>query len=724
MAYEPIHLPHRERFRDWFSEFLRQELAPYPGRGTLVARIVISSTLSMILIETFHIPGGYVGALCAFLFSRESLISTARSAFAFAGAFLLGGLFIPVGVRLLDSGPETHFLWVGCSLFIAFFLLRCFANYPMAVAFGVVIANVVGVWYLPQDVNVSLTLWLTLATLIGAVVTLCVEVVFRALYGSNDLLDGLDSRLALLEALMADLAGARPVSDRTQAGLAQFAVVGAGVLRRHVVRASYAQQYRTRMATLVSLVDRAIDFGAALAGVSPLPEDLRERATRVGHTLADIRSCLRSFGRPCQLALEPRPSPGTPLFSEIENMVSLMTSIFSGENAPDPELHAIEDEPAANRIFVPDAFSNPEHLRYILGGTLAAMLCYIIYVTLDWHNLSTSVTTCVLTALTTIGSSRQKQTMRVAGFVIGGVITGIGAEIFILPGIDSIGGFTILFVLVTTVAAWVATSGARLSYAGVQIAFAFFIIHLSDFHIQTDLTIARDRVLGVLLGITMMWIVFERLFPRSAADEMVRIFVVNLRLLADFSSSTPRADHPADLLQLRRKREEINRHFGEVVAQADAVPFETGSDRAGDMAARDRIRRWQAGLRSFYLLELPLVQFRLFGGDDPKMQRFRDFENDFRLECARIFRQVADDLESQLATRTHRVAATESLVEHVDSKLAGAARELSEREKSLLRVVQTLAQLVDRLQSQVASEGLYDLPQTPAFLPAAEPDQA
>ena len=80
MAYEPIHLPHRERFSDWFPEFLKKELAPYPGRGALVARIVISATLTMILIVTFRIPGGFVGALTAFLFSRENLVSTARSA--------------------------------------------------------------------------------------------------------------------------------------------------------------------------------------------------------------------------------------------------------------------------------------------------------------------------------------------------------------------------------------------------------------------------------------------------------------------------------------------------------------------------------------------------------------------------------------------------------------------------------------------------------------------
>ena len=546
MAYESIHLPHRERFSDWFPEFLKKELAPYPGRGALVARIVISATLTMILLVTFRIPGGFVGALTAFLFSRENLVSTARSAIFMIGAFLLGALFIPVGARLFASIPETHFLWVGCSLFLAFAILRCFATYAMAVGFAIVIGQVVSIWYLPgpAETNVELTLWLILATLIGALVTLGVEVIFRALRGGNELLEGLETRLALLENLMADYANGRPVSPATQAGLAQFAMVGASALRRYVARANYTQLYRTRMITLVSLLARSIDFGAALAGAFPsLPADLRQRAARVSQSLADIRSCLRTQGQPFQAALEPLPSPGTPLLSEIESMVSLMPSIFS-ENAPDPGIEAIEDAPAANRIFIPDAFTNPAHLHYVLGGTTAAMLCYVFYVSLDWPGLSTSILTCLLTALTTIGSSRQKQIMRVAGFVLGGVIAGIGAQIFVLPFIDSIVGFTVLFATMTAIAGWIATSSARLSYAGVQIAFSFYLIQLSDFHIQTNLTIARDRVLGVLLGITMMWLVFERFFPRSAADEMVRIFGVNLRLLADFSSSSPRPGNP------------------------------------------------------------------------------------------------------------------------------------------------------------------------------------
>jgi multidrug resistance protein MdtO len=64
---------------------------------------------------------------------------------------------------------------------------------------------------------------------------------------------------------------------------------------------------------------------------------------------------------------------------------------------------------------------------------------------------------------------------------------GIGAQIFILPYLDSIAGFTLLFLAVTIPAAWIATSSPRLSYFGVQIAVAFYLINLSEFKAQTSL---------------------------------------------------------------------------------------------------------------------------------------------------------------------------------------------------------------------------------------------
>jgi uncharacterized membrane protein YccC len=80
-----------------------------------------------------------------------------------------------------------------------------------------------------------------------------------------------------------------------------------------------------------------------------------------------------------------------------------------------------------------------------LKGCLAASACYVIYNSIDWQGIGTpAVITCLFTALSTIGSSRQKQALRLSGFLVGGLILGMGAQIFVLPYLDSIFGFTIL----------------------------------------------------------------------------------------------------------------------------------------------------------------------------------------------------------------------------------------------------------------------------------------
>jgi len=712
MAANTIHIPHAARFTDWFPDFLRSELAPYPGRGALVARTVISATLTMILIVTFRIPGGVIGALCAFLLSRENLVATARSAVYLILTFVVGALFIPIGARLLASTPETHFVWVACSLFIVYFLLRTLSNYAVATGFALVVSNVIGIWYLPGParINVELTLWLVAGTSIGALVTLGVEFVFYYLHGRDDLLDGLDVRLQLIESLVTSYATGNPVPPDTANKLAQFAIVGAGSLRRQLARGNYDPLHRVRMSTLVSLVARSIDFAAALASAYPtMPPGMQDRTGGLSRSLADIRHCLRTHGQPCEAVLVPRPSPATPMISELEAMVSLMPSVFSSQNAEDPELETLDDPPSSQRIFVPDAFTNPEHLRYVLGGTVAALMCYILYVSLAWPALSTSVTTCVLTALTTVGSSRQKQLLRVAGFVVGGIIFGLGSQIFILPYIDSIGGFTVLFATSTAIAAWIAASSSRLSYAGVQFAFAFYTIQLSEFAKQLSLTVARDRALGVLLGISMMWLIFERLSPRSAADEMIRIFIGNLRILAALVQSAPDTGDRAAILKVRRQRDQVYRHFGDVNAQSDAVPFETGPSRAGDMAARDRIRRWQASLRSFYLLEAPLLQFRLFSDVARRSKPFTAIEDGFRAECAQALLRMAESLESQLQKKPFESCKVQPLVTLLDLSDTKTQQSFSERERALLRISREIANLVDRLQDEVASEPLYSI---------------
>src|SRR5262249_52373163 len=145
-----------------------------------------------------------------------------------------------------------------------------------------------------------------------------------------------------------------------------------------------------------------------------------------------------------------------------------------------------------------------------------------------------AVTTCLLTALSTIGASHQKQILRITGAIAGGLLIGMGSQIFILPNLDSIAGFTVLFALVTGLSSWFLTSSPRLSYFGLQVALAFYLINLQEFKIQTSLEVARDRVIGIMLGLSMMWLVFDQLWGAPAAVEMKRSFISNLRLLAQF----------------------------------------------------------------------------------------------------------------------------------------------------------------------------------------------
>jgi uncharacterized membrane protein YccC len=125
--------------------------------------------------------------------------------------------------------------------------------------------------------------------------------------------------------------------------------------------------------------------------------------------------------------------------------------------------------------------------------------------------------------------------LRILGAMFGGFVLGMGSQIFILPHLDSIGGFALLFVAVTALSAWFMTSSPRLSYFGIQIAVAFYLINVSEFKMQTSLEVARDRVVGILLGLFAMWLIFDKLWGVPAARELKETFLSNLRLLAQFA---------------------------------------------------------------------------------------------------------------------------------------------------------------------------------------------
>lgn len=278
--------------------------------------------------------------------------------------------------------------------------------------------------------------------------------------------------------------------------------------------------------------------------------------------------------------------------------------------APGQSFALDQINPAPPTILKPDAFHNPEHLNFALRGCLAATLCYFLFNAVFWPGLNTSLFTCVVTAITSIGSSRQKQLMRFSGALFGGVVLGIGSQVLILPLLDTIAGFTVMFAAVTAVAAWILTSSPRLSYFGNQLALAFYIIQLRGPSPQTNLAIARDNIMGILLGLVMMWLVFETLGSKPAVQVMRESFGESLHLMAELATPWPQGK-PADLKKIRTLREKISQNFLGVTSQADAVLFEIGRSRDHSLAVRNRLLGWLPQLRSLFLLEIALLQYRL-----------------------------------------------------------------------------------------------------------------
>ena len=611
----------------WFWGFLKTELAPYPGRAWVVGRVTISATLVMLVIMTFQIPNGFLGAIFTLFLSRENPTATFVAGLKAIAAFMLATIYTLIGAAMFVDDPLTHFLAVGVSLFVSFFLISITNDYGTAVAFGFTIAGAIPLWD-RNTVNindrVSNTLWLGGVVAIGIVISIIVEFVFRRVHPATDLTEGIESRLHTVEKVLRCAAAKQPLDSASVKSLSLYSNVGTSRLRRLIVRSQYSQHFKARLGTAVALFGRLVDVAANFqrsleerakkAGTEDLtlhidPAD-KARCRRVADAIDQLGKALAEKRLPDRIQRPAQPEPSQlPFLSAMEKIVALMPDAFSGSSTIQELATAPLDEEQPTHFFAPDAFSNPAHVQFALRGTMAAMVTYIIYTAIDWPGLSTSIATCIITALSTIGSSRQKQFLRLGGVIVGGIIIGFGAQIFVLPYLDSIAGFTLLFMAVTALSSWIATASPRLSYLGVLLALAFYLINLQEFTIQTSLSIARDRVFGVLLGLMSMWLIYDRLWQKNALDEMQRLFARNLEMFAESTEQLLEKDQTKAIRRIRQLRDQLNAGFPAVSTQADAVLFEFGPSRQRKLQIREDVRRWQPSIRTLLQVQITSVQY-------------------------------------------------------------------------------------------------------------------
>jgi multidrug resistance protein MdtO len=131
--------------------------------------------------------------------------------------------------------------------------------------------------------------------------------------------------------------------------------------------------------------------------------------------------------------------------------------------------------------------------------------------------------------------------LRILGALVGAA-AGTAAIVFLVPSLTSIGHLMAVVFLGAFAAGYIAAGSPRISYAGFQMAFAFFLCVVQGSAPAFDLTIARDRVIGILLGNLVVYLLFTNLWPVSVCK---RIDPAIASLLRHLSAMVRAADTPA-----------------------------------------------------------------------------------------------------------------------------------------------------------------------------------
>ncbi|MBV9770389.1 MAG: hypothetical protein JOZ32_12520 [Bryobacterales bacterium] len=178
---------------------------------------------------------------------------------------------------------------------------------------------------------------------------------------------------------------------------------------------------------------------------------------------------------------------------------------------------------ARQPLLLRDAFSNPEYTSFGLKGCLAGLLCYVLDSSVAWPVImGACAEICIVSARPSsagAGTRNERLFISVAALILGGVVFGFGSYGLLLRSVDSISGFLLQFAVITTLAAWVATSSPRLSYAGTLGAMGFFFPMVTGFAPNAPLAQSGAFFADLLLALLAFWLVLDRPSDRTASAE-------------------------------------------------------------------------------------------------------------------------------------------------------------------------------------------------------------
>lgn len=526
---------------------VKADLRYFPGRFAMAWRIGVLTALMSFVAMFYGIPESAISCyLILFIMKPDAVTSMIMAVAIIILVTIVVGLIILILPMAMEYGPLRMTILIASSFF---FLWLGSASQLGEVGsiIALVIAFIMGlIGFAPTGeiaTRAILYAWLMTAS------PMLLLLIFNYLFGRSPVMlvyESLAERLTLAAAALRDpdITQIRQVRLQLlddQSDLAQRAML---VKVFHLGRGAENKW----------LPAAVINSYRVLLAVSELAETLPE-ATR--QKMADW--CCSAAQQ-----LSAKRIPTQPVWSleEGNNEVAhALTALTTLDNKPLPT-------GVKTPFFAPDALTNPVHRYFALKTTLASVICYLTYTLLDWQSIHTAMITCYVAVLGTTGETVHKLVLRITGCLIGAAM-GMLSLIFIVPGMDDIGQLMILVFIALLFSAWISTGNERIAYAGIQVGLAFLLTVLHGFAPSDDLDVATGRILGILLGNVVIYIIFTHLWPVGIVDSVRSSIRSNLKDLSILSEIPLHARMQATLQAAR-----IEQSIAKNIESLRLVPFE------------------------------------------------------------------------------------------------------------------------------------------------------
>ena len=629
--------------------FLLRELAPTPGRLRATSRILVgclAALLFSIVLGGGILPHAHWTIITIFIVSQADAGASLRKSWQRVLGTLVGGLLGILAVIALADLPILYVLVLGAVT--AFGL---FASLTTTIPYVMLLGSLtfVLVTFLPpgETPAVDTGLWRILAIVIGVVFGTAAQLFLWPDDPEEKLRRILAARLADVARVLGALV--RGAGRRDDAGPAPAALRLAGddvmvqldLLGNAEARHPSLRRHHTDQLSLIIEIDRLLSAAAWLVDrttADGLSRDQRlaSELTAIGaecSTLADALATGRSpeaaVGVPPRAPLPPAPSPssgkvsagaveapvGIPgLHPVLEEMWLSLERARPALGFLDPDRAAAPalDHPARSPLLTP-AFSltNALAVALALKAAIGMEICFVLMHALDWSALLTAAVTVTLISLTSLGATVQKSMLRVAGALVGGAL-GMAVIIVAMPNLQSVVGLLAVAALGFGVAAWITAGSSRISYMGLQAGMAFAMCVVDPSGPTTDLTPARDRVLGILIGVLVMMLLNAihslpraRLAMRPALARALRSIAGLARIAPDVR------DYRERLERAVRLRAAVYGNLAATLRLSDESTLEPDAPTREAREEREWIARLVGHAQAVFLSLLALMRHRL-----------------------------------------------------------------------------------------------------------------